>query len=532
LGVLAGCSDHSETVFYPLNVSFESVVSESVETATSTSIAVRLNAESEQVVEATYTVTDLSATGHDACGTRDYTLASGSLRFEPGQTVGLLELRQLDDDVYELDEVLTIELTSATGAVLGELTTHEHTILDDDRQLLVDVKADFGAIGDGATDDTAAIQAAIDRASLSSAAVVFWPSGVYRVSSLELYPAINYFGYGATLLQAPGQPGDAQLLTLSYAGDDDSPLTLVQGLTLDGNREAQGPYDDWEFQESELLNAAGAPNRSGRLRVVAEDVTFKDTGGSGLLLGTNTDAVLCQIVGDDVFTDVFKLAGGSSRLSARHVVGDGTVGTTGIAIAPQQPGYQDSQTVEVFLEQVDLATGDLEIDIRDGSSLVASTVTMSDSPFFLRAVRSEVVISDSTLFIGAPGLRYNRIVAPNSVTLRNSDLYLTERVERSVTQAEQDQTLTLLNVTWNDVNYVFDEGETGGSVEKLTDQELLVEGCRFHLADDVDVEDTTYVAGSVDSQDATNRIEIVDGVVDTGYSAVFAPSCTSCSMSP
>ena len=67
----------------------------------------------------------------------------------------------------------------------------------------VDVRA-FGAVGDGVTDDTAAIQLAIDNASGYS--IVFFPSGTYKVTStiniannvkpVSLMGAVNIAGYG------------------------------------------------------------------------------------------------------------------------------------------------------------------------------------------------------------------------------------------------------------------------------------------------------------------------------------------------
>src|SRR5699024_2117916 len=56
---------------------------------------------------------------------------------------------------------------------------------------------DFGAVGDGVTDDTAAIQAALD----SGAPVVYAPPGVYAISDPVVVEEGTHFrGDGATLL--------------------------------------------------------------------------------------------------------------------------------------------------------------------------------------------------------------------------------------------------------------------------------------------------------------------------------------------
>jgi hypothetical protein len=53
----------------------------------------------------------------------------------------------------------------------------------------IDVKNDFGAAGNGTTDDTAAIQSAINAAP-SAGAIIFFPRGSYRVTSTLTIPAV------------------------------------------------------------------------------------------------------------------------------------------------------------------------------------------------------------------------------------------------------------------------------------------------------------------------------------------------------
>jgi hypothetical protein len=65
-------------------------------------------------------------------------------------------------------------------------------------QRVYDVKR-YGAIGDGATDDRAAIQAAIDAAQAASGGTIYFPPGNYRVTAQVLIskPTISLVGAGA-----------------------------------------------------------------------------------------------------------------------------------------------------------------------------------------------------------------------------------------------------------------------------------------------------------------------------------------------
>ncbi|HEY6727195.1 MAG TPA: Calx-beta domain-containing protein [Polyangiaceae bacterium] len=534
VGLLSGCGTDSDTVFYPLSIEFDSAASSVPEGTEAASVSVRLNAPASVTVSVDYSVRDITASGHDACNTRDYSLESGTLHFEPGATSASLDLRHLDDDLAEIDEQLRIELSSPEGARLGTVDQHLHTISDDDRELLVDVRADFDAQGDGETDDTARIQAALDRTALSSAAVLLLPPGVYQVTSLELTAGLSLYGYGATLRQAPEQPEDAQLLRVTHAADEDSPLTLVQGLTFDGDREAQGEFADWQYQESDLFAAGATPTRAGRIVLVAEDLTFENTGGNGLLLGPNSDSTVCQLQGHEVFTDLLKLGGGNSRLEAREVAAAGSIGTTSIAITGQPQGYDARNSVEVTLEDITLADGDLEIDVRDASTVTARRVVVDEAPFYLRAVRSSVRISDSSLAIGPPLYRFNRIVAPHDVRFDRSTFTLREISERTVTYPESDRELVLFGVTWDNVDHAFADGEPDTLVEPLSGQTLRFDDCEFRVGADVEPSDTTYVAGNAldAGEGSDNRIVIHGGRVDPAFDAVFAPGACDCEQTP
>lgn len=100
-----------------------------------------------------------------------------------------------------------------------------------------DVRA-HGAVGDGVTNDTAAIQAAINAVA-SPGGIVFFPPGTYLATALT-YPtlkAISLVGAGAqaSIIQ---RSGAATLVTLAHSYDRSEWYSRIEGLTLDGNNTA------------------------------------------------------------------------------------------------------------------------------------------------------------------------------------------------------------------------------------------------------------------------------------------------------
>src|ERR1035441_9152950 len=71
---------------------------------------------------------------------------------------------------------------------------------------------EFAAKGDGEADDSAAIQAAIDKAeNRAGTGILFVPSGRYRLTrTIYAWPGVRIFGYGATrpvFVLGPNTPG-------------------------------------------------------------------------------------------------------------------------------------------------------------------------------------------------------------------------------------------------------------------------------------------------------------------------------------
>ncbi|MEM7537794.1 MAG: carbohydrate binding domain-containing protein [Chloroflexota bacterium] len=134
-----------------------------VEEGDELSVMVKLNLAPEGTVTVNYATADGTATAGE-----DYTEASGTLTFEAGVTEQTITIVTMDDGDEEDHETLTLTLSDANPAILGNKAMATITILDNDAvapnpfALNVDIVDDFeGEFGDGSLpsgEDAAGVQ--------------------------------------------------------------------------------------------------------------------------------------------------------------------------------------------------------------------------------------------------------------------------------------------------------------------------------------------------------------------------------------
>lgn len=191
---------------------------------------------------------------------------------------------------------------TATGGV-------EAATLADRFGRILNVKDDFGATGDGTTNDTQALQAAIDA---GAGRALFFPPGTYRTARLQIGA-----GDARQIVGVPGQSilktidtdiAEVQLLSMSGVTDVD-----IDGLGFDGNASA-------------LTNFQNVVQIFNSQRIRFRRCTFQNTRGITLLLSTSIQNCLiadCRFLNCGITGGV----GGANRKQAIAFVGATTGGT-------------------------------------------------------------------------------------------------------------------------------------------------------------------------------------------------------------
>lgn len=129
------------------------------------------------------------------------------------------------------DGVLTA-LGASVGGTDGKYLEHSGATLrllqDKFREAFISAK-DYGAVGDGLADDTAALQAAINRIKAIGSGTLKIPAGTYKISSTALSLASSSTGIAIV-----GDGHNATIISQSSASTDVFDATSASGLILRG----------------------------------------------------------------------------------------------------------------------------------------------------------------------------------------------------------------------------------------------------------------------------------------------------------
>lgn len=174
VGTLGSPAIHVLTILnddpQPPTFSFASSSGSATEASGTALIAVTLSPASSAATSVAYAVT-----GGTATAGVDYTLASGTLSFDPGDTAKSILLTLLDDSAAEAGETIVIALSSPLGGVLGS-SEHVFTIVNDDAvapSVQWNLTASTASEGAG----TATIRAYLSSSAATSVSVAYSVTG-------------------------------------------------------------------------------------------------------------------------------------------------------------------------------------------------------------------------------------------------------------------------------------------------------------------------------------------------------------------
>ena len=127
-----------------------------------------------------------------------------------------------------------VYIWSDTESLVTVLVTADPDSYVEEGSHVLDVK-DYGAIGNGSTDDTAAIQAALDAATVAGATVYF-PPGTYQVVEIYVDSNVRLLGAGAgiSIIKAEGTAA-SPLIQVGLAANRQGDNVTIEHLTFDVN---------------------------------------------------------------------------------------------------------------------------------------------------------------------------------------------------------------------------------------------------------------------------------------------------------
>lgn len=180
---------------------------------------------------------------------------------------------------------------------------------------------DYGATGDGVTDDKVAVNAAITAAVTAGGGTVYFPKGVYltKSGSFLCQSSVNLLGANKAVSILRAGVSQPHVLNAEALSPTD---IFISGLTLDGNLKAT--TDCFVIG----LNAA---------RLLVTDCIFKNSLGHGINInGTASGPLDLRIIDNDFIAPIGGVAIGcgircnyTARITGRHRFSGNRIGATG-----------------------------------------------------------------------------------------------------------------------------------------------------------------------------------------------------------
>lgn len=240
---------------------------------------------------------------------------------------------------------------------------------------------DFGAVGDGVTNDTAAIQAAVNAVAAAGGGDVYFPAGTYLVTSVNVRHGIAIVGSGNAVIKRPANtPNWTRTFTtqntLWSQSYDSSPLTF-KNIIIDGNRDNQGAYTGYQLEQAHLLFLTGDNTVAGRLRVIIDGCTFYNCVADAVSQYVNVDLTISNSFFSNCFRGGLVVTGGYTKTRANNLTFRGVTNARSIDYEIDGPGFGGVYYTHATLSNIEV-NGHFDVSAPNQSRINISNVTYGD----------------------------------------------------------------------------------------------------------------------------------------------------------
>jgi len=363
---------------------------------------------------------------------------------------------------------------------------------------------DYGAIGDGVTDDTVAIQAAVNTAG-TNGAVLDFPAGTYIVSIVKVQPGVTFrtkLGDARAVIKTkPDSKKFTRCFTTTfnrYFGSIDSAPLIFSNLEFDGNLVNQGSYQNYELEHQAAIFAMADKESPGRLVLIVENCDFHDGAADAIGVSDNVYATITNCTAFEYFRGGITCGSGGTEINIYDFKSGGVSNRAGLQIEVDSAGYNGNLDVDITASNIDL-DGGFDLGFKDGGSFVGTNIILRRGPFFVYAKGATVRISDSVFSAGSPNRSH--IFYPNDVEFDNC---------RFIASREPDDTAS----DYSPVRIYFSLASSGISSNQI----CAFRNCSWEIGGDFQSGDTkTAVYLSADRISLNNRLVIENSTIDAGY---------------
>ena len=252
------------------SVSFAAASSSGLESVSSATFTVN-----SSLVSALTVTVDYAVTGTAAGGGTDYTLANGTLTFNPGSTSEDITLTGIvDDAILEANETVIVTLSNPSNANLGVNTTHTYTITDND-SAAVTIADVSGNENDGVITFTATLDNAVQGG---------FTVDVSSADGTATTGDSDYTAVTSQTLTFAGNAGETQTFTVTPTAD--TKLEANETFTI-----SQSNLGSTSLAVDITDGATGTITNDDSAAVTIENVTGNEDDGSITVTATLDNAV-------------------------------------------------------------------------------------------------------------------------------------------------------------------------------------------------------------------------------------------------